>query len=101
MIEGPIPLAQAATASGTGVGQVLLVLAALLVALGIGALVVFRLRKGLLGREDTANGDALTLHDLRQLHARGAMSDEEFQRAKQAMLGAASQRRQRGETPEH
>jgi hypothetical protein len=45
------------------------------------------LRKKLSPNEDF-HGAGFTLSDLRQMHKKGQMSDEEFERAKIALLGA-------------
>lgn len=61
----------------------------LLVLLLIGAGVTLKLRRRLLGGEDSA-GDPLSLHDLRRMHAEGTMNDEEFEKAKAALIGVAT-----------
>jgi hypothetical protein len=36
--------------------------------------------------DQPSGGDGFTLHDLRQLHARGELSDEEFERARESVI---------------
>lgn len=59
----------------------------ILVVIGVGALGL--LRRRLLGDSGPPGGAPLTLHDLRQAHARGDMTDDEFEAARSAILGAA------------
>ncbi|MHC4218626.1 MAG: hypothetical protein ACYSU7_09250 [Planctomycetota bacterium] len=61
-------------------------LAALLLVVGAGALTIYLLRR-FMGRSESSEGDGFTLHDLRELHRTGALSDEEFERAKAAVIG--------------
>lgn len=50
-----------------------------------------------------ADGAPFTLHELRTLHAKGSLSDEEFERAKAALLGSriGKARGSAGDTPPH
>lgn len=73
--------------------------AAMIGAIVLGAVVLFVLRRKLLGSDDSDSGDLLSLHDLRQMHARGDLSDEEFDVAKAALLGLASRRDALNATP--
>lgn len=68
--------------------RIVLVVAVLLALVLIGAVVVLKLRRRLLGNEDSS-GMPLTLHDLRRMHAEGRMTDDEFERAKVAIIGGA------------
>jgi hypothetical protein len=52
-----------------------------------GFVVVVFLRKKMSPNEDF-HGPGFTLSDLRQMHKKGQMSDEEFERAKIALLGS-------------
>ena len=52
----------------------------------IGAGAIYYVRK-LVQRQSSSLEDGFTLHDLRQLHAQGELNDEEFKRAKDAMIG--------------
>lgn len=66
---------------------VLLWLGALIVVLVVGAVVLTAVRRRLLGDRAGEGGTGLSLHDLREMHARGDLSDDEFARAKAALLG--------------
>jgi hypothetical protein len=57
----------------------------LLAAAVVGAIVVIVLRRWLRA-PDSASGEGFTLHDLRRLHAAGQLNDDEFQRAKSALI---------------
>lgn len=59
----------------------------LLVVVLIGGLVIVWVRRYMRGEQKSADG--FSLEDLRQMHRRGEMSDEEFARAKSAILGRA------------
>jgi uncharacterized membrane protein len=52
----------------------------------VGAIVIAFTRR-MLRDESGEAGAGFTLHDLRELHRRGELSDEEFRRAKDAMIG--------------
>lgn len=82
----PTLLAQAAT--NTDVSRIVLAVSVLLGAVLVLALALLKMRRRLLA-DDDSSASPLTLHDLRRLHAGGAMSDEEFERAKAALIGAA------------
>jgi hypothetical protein len=58
----------------------------LVVVVVAGGVVMYIARRRLSGADDHA-GDGFTLHDLRQLHLAGKLSDGEFERAKAAMIG--------------
>lgn len=73
------------------VSRIVTVVGVLLVLLLIGGGVTLKLRRRLLGTDDAA-GVPLSLHDLRRMHAEGMMSDEEFEKAKAALIGVASAR---------
>jgi len=62
----------------------LLILLVLVIGLFVAVVV---LRKKLSPNEDF-HGAGFTLSDLRQMHKKGQMSDEEFERAKLALLGS-------------
>lgn len=53
----------------------------------IGAMMVYFVRK-MLQSDSSAIEDGFTLHDLRQLHVQGKLNDDEFERAKDAMIGS-------------
>ncbi|MHC4428958.1 MAG: SHOCT domain-containing protein [Planctomycetota bacterium] len=75
----------AATRPGDLFGQVWPWLAALLLVVGVGALVIYLIRRSM-GRQDSGS-DGFSLQDLRELHASGALSDEEFAKAKASVIG--------------
>lgn len=52
----------------------------------IGAGAIYYVRK-MMQSQSSSLEDGFTLHDLRQLHAQGELNDEEFERAKVAMIG--------------
>ena len=65
-------------------------LAALVVLVIIGAVVITWLRRRLYPRDRDASGNrsGFTLHELRELHRNGELSDEEFEHARSAMLAS-------------
>lgn len=77
----------AQSAANLDVGKVLVAVGVLVAAVLVLAVVMLKLRRRLLANED-AGGAPLTLHDLRQLRVKGAMSEEEFERAKAALIGS-------------
>ena len=52
----------------------------------VGGVVIYFVRRRL-SADAGPTGDGFTLHDLRQLHAAGELSDSEFERAKAVMIG--------------
>ena len=62
-----------------------LVLLGVIVGLG---LVVFFIRRRLFSSEKQSNDARWSLQHLRELHAKGQITDEEFQRLKENLLGA-------------
>jgi hypothetical protein len=83
-VDWPLSTA-AATRPGDLFGQVWPWLAALLLVVGVGALVIYLIRRSM-GRQDSGS-DGFTMQDLRDLHASGALSDEEFAKAKASVIG--------------
>ncbi|MHC4709297.1 MAG: SHOCT domain-containing protein [Planctomycetota bacterium] len=83
-VDWPLSTA-AATRPGDLFGQVWPWLAALLLVVGVGALVIYLIRRSM-GRQDSGR-DGFTLQDLRDLHASGALSAEEFAKAKASVIG--------------
>jgi hypothetical protein len=71
------------------VTRIVTVVGVLLVAVIVLAAAVLKLRRRLLGSEDNA-GAPLTLHDLRKMHGEGGLTDEEFEKAKAALIGMAT-----------
>ena len=51
----------------------------------VGAVAIYAIRRMLRSDPGTSNG--FTLHDLRAMHASGELTDDEFTRAKAAMIG--------------
>jgi len=81
------PLATAgATRPADLFGQVWPWLAVLLLVVGAGALILYMLKRSM-SRGQTGAGEGFTLQELRDLHASGALSDEEFARAKASVIG--------------
>lgn len=70
-------------------------LVTLIVLVIVGWIVVMMLRRMMTGDDDGPN-EGFTLHDLRQLRAAGKISEEEFDRAREAIIGAV----QRAAQPE-
>jgi hypothetical protein len=89
------PLATTAVAdAGELFGEVWPWLAALVAVVAVGAVVIYLLRRSL-GRSGPGAAEGFTLQELRDLRASGALSDEEFERAKAAVIGHLT----REETP--
>ena len=80
----------ALAASGAGGGGLLSELwpwlVALLLLVCVGAIAIHVVRR-MLDRETTTPDEGFSLQDLRELHASGALTDEEFDRAKAAIIG--------------
>jgi hypothetical protein len=60
-------------------------LLALVLLVGVGAVVIYFLRRTMSREEGSVEG--FTLHDLRKMHTSGQLSDEEFERAKASIIG--------------
>ena len=73
---------------GQGLGPLLLWLGVLIVVVVVCSLVLVRVRKGLIGDGGDDSGAGWSLHSLRELHSQGKLSDAEFERAKEAILGS-------------
>lgn len=89
MPHGALILAQ--VADGTDRSDQLLadILPWLILLFGVvaaGGIVIYVMRRYLTS-DAGQSGDGFTLHDLRQLHAAGELSDEEFEKARAAMIG--------------
>lgn len=69
-------------------GLIALWAAALIVASLLGFWIVLRIRHRVL-TDESRSGLGLTLADLRRMHASGELSDEEFDAARAAIVGAA------------
>jgi len=72
---------------GTSVVSVLLWSGLLMVAVLLGAFAINMIRRAILGDGSEGETEGLSLHGLRQMHARGDLSDEEYEAAKAALLG--------------
>ena len=83
-----LQLASSPSSAGSAFGEMLPWLAGLTVLVVAGGLVIYLLRRSL-GRGD-APPEGFTLQDLRDLHARGSLSDEEFERARSTLIEHAS-----------
>ena len=81
------PLVTAAAARPADLfGRVWPWLVALRGVVGAGALIIYMLKR-FMGRGQTGAGEGFTLQELRELHTSGALSDEEFERAKASVIG--------------
>jgi len=61
----------------------------------VGGVVLLRLRRGI--REDSSDPTVgFTLHELRGMHARGELTDEEFARARDALVDGVRRSAERG-----
>src|SRR5262245_2159606 len=75
--------------SGRLLGDIFPWLLLLLSVVFVGAIIIYVARRYL--RDDRASSaQGFTLHDLRQLHAAGELTDEQFERAKSMMIGRLS-----------
>ena len=70
--------------------KILPVLVGLVVVVGVGAVVIYVIRRAL-GRGPTPPAEGFTLQQLRELHAAGSLTDEQFERAKAAVIGRVSE----------
>lgn len=77
----PLHAILGASATGRAVMGAALIAGAVL--LGVGALML--VRRHLLGETEEKAGAALSLKDIRDMHDRGELTDEEFERAKRAV----------------
>ena len=73
------------TNDGQVFGEILPWLLLLLGAVIVGGIFIYIARRMTQGGEDASNV-GFTLHDLRELHARGELTDEEFERARAQMI---------------
>lgn len=83
MVIGSI--AQAAR-EGDALTSILLWSGVLVIAVIVGALVISLVRRNF-ARSDEDQQQGFTLQELRDLHAGGELSDEEFDRAREALIG--------------
>ena len=87
------PLAQTSYA-----GSIVLWSLVLVVLLIVGLVVVMYIRRQIT-EADEPSKPGFTLSDLRQLHKRGQMTDEEFEKAKAKIIGAARATMDKGDVP--
>ena len=80
------PLPRILAQSGSSEGDVL-IWGLVLIAMVIGLFVVVAILRKKMSPNEDFHGIGFTLSDLRQMHKSGKMSDEEFNRAKTALLG--------------
>jgi uncharacterized membrane protein len=71
---------------GRALGEILPWLIVLVVVVIVGGMLIYFVRKWMAG-DASAPAEGFTLQDLRDLHARGELTDEEFQNARAAMIG--------------
>lgn len=79
------------TLAQSGAGSAAMWIAALVLVAVLGGVALFWIRRLLLSEEPPASATGLTLQDVREMHQRGVMSDEEFAAAKRVILGAAGE----------
>lgn len=72
--------------SASGLASTLPPLLGLIVLVVVGWIAVVRIRRWM--RESAEQAAPFTLEDLRRLHREGKLTDEEFARAREAMLGS-------------
>lgn len=84
--------AHAATGdTSSAFGRILPWLGLLVLLVVLGGIVITMIRRAATGHDGIGAARAgFTLHDLRAMHRRGELSDEEFERAKDGMLGRAT-----------
>jgi hypothetical protein len=88
---GPLATSQPAATTGA-TGEVLLWLGVILLLLGAGAAAIAVVRR-LAGRRDLPAG-GFTLQQLRELRDSGALTEQEYERARDAVIGRLSERPQ-------
>lgn len=92
-------------AQSSGAGPVLVWSGVLVIAVVAGAIVVLWARRSLLSDREPGGAGGLSLHELRQLRARGELTEAEFEAAKAVVIGSSGRaagppdRPQRGGTP--
>ena len=91
-----VTLAASTTSSGSLFSQVAPILLVLLVVVLVGAIVIYAARRA--AQPGESSDVPFTLQDLRDLHAQGKLSDEEFARAKEAMIGRLKAQAESAET---
>lgn len=81
-------LAQSATGGG-GSGSIVAWVIVLMLATIVGFWAAMVIRKRVLSPDDDASSQGLTMGALRDMHARGDLDDEEYERARAAILARA------------
>ena len=75
--------------ASNGAGDVVIWSLVLIVALVVMFIGIAWLRRWMAGPAEPAGGTGFTLSDLREMHRKGQLSDEEFERAKLQMVATA------------
>lgn len=91
-----LPLVLTDVAEGTDYRRFIWVSLALLVLVIVGLILVTQVKRRL-QQDDAPISAGFTLSDLRQMHKSGQMSDEEFEKAKSLVVGAAKRAAEREE----
>ena len=94
-MNGMITLAQNQPSEGSG--SILIWLLVLVAVVIVGFVLVSWVRRKLTTPDEPAGGIGFSLGDLREMHRKGQISDEEFERAKTKMtaaMKAAAERKQ-------
>ncbi len=80
----------AASAPGALFDEVVPWLAALAVVVVIGAIAIWLIRRTM-GADTASGAGGFTLQELRDMHASGRISDDEFERARDSLIGRLSE----------
>ena len=75
---------------GRAFGEMLPWLIVLVAVVIVGGVLIYYIRKWMAGDSPTP-AEGFTLQDLRDLHSRGELTDEEYQNARAAMIGRVKQ----------
>jgi uncharacterized membrane protein len=86
MIHWPSTIGTGTASGGDLLAEVLPWVLILLAFVVVASVVIMWLHRRVRSDHPSATGGGFTLHDLRQMHARGELTDEEFQRAREAVI---------------